>query len=368
LTVNLKLLIPLLAAALLAGCSSEPKAVQAARETVTGVRLATAQRATIPDYVEAIGTVRAVQTTQLTAQLMGSIVAINAHEGDRVRQGQVLVVIDDAQPRAAVDRAQAAVLAADKDAVAAEADYSLADSTMKRYQSLWDKKSVSPQEFDEVKARFQAAAARRDLAHAGQQQARAMLAQAQTQLDYTRIRAPYDGVVTEKKADLGVVAAPGMPLLTIEDTRRYRLEATVDESEIRTVKQGAAVPVVLDSDADQLPGHVVQIVPAADPASRSFVVKIELPASAQLHSGLFGRARFPRGERQALLVPPAAVVTRGQLQGVYVVGSDSVAALRYVTVGRSGSDGTEILSGLDGGERLVADPGARDLGGKLIQQ
>ncbi len=365
--MNLKLVSPLLAAALLAGCSSAPKTVQAARETVTGLPLATAQRTTIPDYVEAVGTVRAAQTTQLAAQLMGSIVAINVREGDRVRQGEVLVVLDDAQPRAAVDRAQAAVLGADKDAVAAEADYSLADSTLKRYQSLWDKKSVSPQEFDEVKARFQAAAARRDLAHAGQQQARAMLAEAQTQLGYTRIRAPFDGVVTEKKADLGVVAAPGMPLLTVEDTRRYRLDATVDESQIGYVKIGAAAPVRLDAFADRhLTGRVVQIIPAADPSSRSFLVKVELRSDPDLRSGLFGRARFARGQREALLVPRQAVVTRGQLQGVYVVGPDKLASLRYVTLGRPDADRIEVLSGLQNGELVVADPGDRELTDKKI--
>jgi len=357
----------LLAFALL-GCSSEPRTAQAAPETVNDVALATAQRATIPDWLEAVGTVRAAQSTQVAAQVMGNIVAVNVREGDRVRRGQVLAVIDDAQPRAALDRAQAALLAADKDAVAAEADFTLAESTLKRYQNLFDKKSVSPQEFDEVKARFQAAQARRELAHAGQQQARAGVAEARTQLDYTRVRAPFDGAVTEKRVDTGALAAPGMPLLTVEDTRHYRLEATVDESQIGYVKLGAAVPVKLDAFADRnITGRVTQIVPAADPSSRSFLVKAELPADPDLRSGLFGRARFSRGQRQALLVPRSAVVTRGQLQGVYVVPQDKIATLRYITLGRPDQDRIEVLSGLQGGEQVVANPGERDLAGKLVR-
>ncbi len=365
-----KFLLPISALifAFLLGCSSAPKTAEAAPETVTGAVLIIAERATVPDWLEAMGTVRAAQSTQVAAQTMGNIVAINVREGDRVQRGQVLALIDDAQPRAGVDRAQAALMAADKDAIAAESDFTLADATLKRFQSLFDKKSVSPQEFDEVKARYQAAEARRELAHAGQQQARAALSQARTQLDYTRVRAPFDGVVTEKRVDTGAMAAPGMPLLTIEDTRRYRLEATVDESEIRFVKPGVSVPVVLDAFAGrQLTGKVTQIVPAADPASRSFLVKIDLAATPDLRSGLFGRARFERGRREALLVPRTAVVSRGQLQGVYVLGTDKVATLRYVTLGRPDAERIEVLSGLQNGEQLVANPGERELGGKLIR-
>lgn len=360
--------LPIALLTLALGCSSTPKTAEAARESVSDVRLITAERATVPDWLEAVGTVRAAQSTAVAAQTMGNIAAINVREGDRVHRGQVLAVIDDAQPRAGVDRAQAALMGADKDSIAAESDFTLAEATLKRYQNLVEKRSVSPQEFDEVKARYQAADARRELAHAGQQQARAALAQARTQLDYTRVRAPFDGVVTEKRVDTGANAAPGMPLLTIEDTRHYRLEATVDESEIQQVKLGANVPVSLDAFGDrQFTGKVMQVVPAADPVSRSFLVKIDLAATPDIRSGLFGRARFERGQRESLLVPRSAVVGRGQLQGVYVLGPDKVATLRYVTLGKPAGERIEVLSGLVPGEQLAANPGERELGGKLIR-
>jgi RND family efflux transporter MFP subunit len=355
-------------AALLTSCSSQPKTAEAATETVHGIAVTTVARATVPDVLEATGTVRAAQSAQLAAQMMGNIVAINVREGDRVRQGQVLAVIDDAQPRAALERATAAVNAANQELVAAESEAALADSTFKRYQDLFQKKSVSPQEFDEIKTRQQAATARRDMARAGQAQARAMLQQAQTALDYTRVRAPFDGVITEKRVDTGALAAPGMPLLVMEDTRHFRLEATVDESEIRHVHLGQAVPVAIDALARQdLPGRVAQIVPAADPASRSFTVKLDLPAQPDMRSGLFGRAQFTRGQRDSLLLPRAAVIDRGQLQGVYVLDQDMIAQLRYVTLGRRVGERVEILSGLESGERVVAEPGERELGGKRIE-
>jgi RND family efflux transporter MFP subunit len=349
------------------GCSSEPKSVQAAPEVVTGVKLVSVERAVIPDAVDAVGTVRAAQTTRLAAQVMGNIVAINVREGDRVGSGQVLVVIDDAQPRAAVDRAQSALLAAEKDVVAVQSEAMLAESTLKRYESLWQKNSISAQEFDEVKARAQAAQARLELARADQQQARAALAQANTQLGHTRVLAPFAGVITEKHAELGTVAAPGVPLLTIEDTRRYQLQVSVDESQAVVVKMGGSVPVTLDALARQIDGRVTQITPAADPGSRSFVVKIDLPSLPEIRSGLFGRAHFPKGTREALLVPRSALVSRGQLQNVFVVSTDGIATLRYVTTNSTASDRVEVLSGLATGEKVVADARSRDLAGKVIR-
>jgi RND family efflux transporter MFP subunit len=259
------------------------------------------------------------------------------------------------------------VSAAEKEVSAADSDLALAAATLKRYQQLYEKKSVSPQEFDEIKSRYQSAEARRDKARAGQVQASAALTQAQNSLGYARIRAPFAGIVTEKKVDAGSLASPGMPIFTMEDTRAYRLEVTVDESDIALVHVGQAASVTIDAREDaQLHGKVVQIVPAADPASRSFLVKVELPAETRLRSGLFGRARFPRGERSALLIPRTSLVERGQLQGVYVLDANQIAWLRYVALGQSTGEQVEVLSGLQDGEKLVDAPGDRELSGKRI--
>jgi RND family efflux transporter MFP subunit len=351
----------------LAGCTNERRAVSAPPETVSNVSVIVAQKTMVPDWLEAVGTVRATQTSQVSSQVMGNIVEIRAREGDRVQAGQVLAILDDAQSRSATDQAVAAVTAAEKELSATDSDFALAGATLKRYQQLYEKKSVSPQEFDEVKARYQSAEARRDMARAGQSQANAGLTQARTSLGYTRLRAPFVGVVTEKKGDAGMLASPGMPLFTIEDTRSYRLEVTVDESEFRPVRIGQVSPVTIDAlGIVPLSGKVVQIVPAADPASRSFLVKIEWPADARLRSGLFGRARLPRGERSALLIPRTSLVERGQLQGIYVLDANQIAGLRYVTLGKSAGEQMEVLSGLQDGEKIVAAPGDRELGGKRI--
>jgi RND family efflux transporter MFP subunit len=356
----------LLTLAGLAGCSGEQKQTATQPEVVRG-RVTSARKANVPDYLEAVGTVRAAQSSQVASQMMGNILEIRVREGDRVRRGQALAVIDEAQPRAALDRATGAASAAQQEVQAAQSDFNLSQTTLKRYQDLYDKKSVSPQEFDEVKARAQSAQARYDMARAGAAQAQAALAQARTAFEYTRLRAPFDGIVTEKKADAGTLASPGMPLFTVEDPRRYRLEATVDEADISLVRIGRQTAVRIDALNDELAGKVVQIVPAADPATRSFMVKIDLPADARLRSGFFGRARFVRGERTAVIVPQSAVVQRGQLQGVYVLDASRIAGLRYVTLGAPHGDQVEILSGLDGNEQIIDQAADRDLGGKRIE-
>ena len=359
--------LPVLAASFLA-CSADRQTVSAAPEGAPNVTLVSTQMSTIPDEFEAVGTLRAAQTSQLASQMMGNIVEIRVREGDRVRRGQVLAVIDDSQPRASLNRAAAASLASQQEIIASESDFALAEATFKRYQTLYEKKSVSPQEFDEIKARYQAAAARRDLAHAGQAQAKAAVQQAQAAFGYTRILAPFDGLVTEKKADVGTLASPGMQIFTVEDLRRYRLEITVNEGDLRYVHTGHQVPITIDSIGDRtLQGKVVEIVRAADPASRSFLVRVELPSDPTFRSGLFGRAHFPRGERSALLIPRAAAIERGQLQGIYVVDRNQIANLRYITLGKPSADQVEVLSGLQAGETIVADIGGRELNGKKIE-
>lgn len=369
--MKMKMVLSIIVPAALAGltaCSSNREVTAGPPETVRNVQVITLQEQTVPDAFDAVGTVHASRTAPLAAQVMGVITAVNVREGDAVKQGQVLATIDDVQPRAAVEQSQAALSASDHELAAAESELALAQSTFNRMQTLYDKKSLSPQEYDEAHTRLQSAAARRDTARAGRAQAAAALDQARTHLDYSRVRSPFNGVVTDRRVDPGSLASPGMPLLTVEASGQFRLEATVDERDLKYVRAGQSVPVELDAfGAQPFNGKVAQIVPAADPASRSFTVKIDLPANKNLRSGVFGRAAFARGARQAVLIPQSAVTERGQLQTVYVVGESNIAMLRYVTLGAVQQDRREVLSGLNAGETVVASAGGRDLAGKRIE-
>lgn len=339
-----------------------------APERLDGVRLVHATTQQVADQAESVGTVRAQESATLSAQVMGTVSRITVREGARVKAGQVLVVLSASQLEADTQRARAGVAAASEQIAAAESDAALAVSTLKRYDMLKAQKSVSPQEYDEVAARAQASSARVAALRSQQSAARAAESAAHTMQGYARIRAPFSGVVTARLADPGVVAAPGVPLLTMEKAGALQAEIPVDESLLASLKPGATLSVIVDGLGNTaLPGKIAQIVPAADPASRSFLVKIALPAAEGVHSGMSARASVARGTRTAILVPASAVAARGSLHAVYAVGTDGIISLRYVTLGKTAVGQVEVLSGLSGNEALVDTPGDRELTGKRIE-
>jgi RND family efflux transporter MFP subunit len=358
----------LLLVAVLSGCSTEQKVNASAPVVVHNLSVITATTVTVPDVLEATGTVRAFQTSQLASQAIGTITEVGVREGDRVRRGELLALVDQSAASAALDRALANQAAATNELAAAESDLTLAESTLARYQIMFDKQIVARQQFDEVEARQQSALAHRDLARATQLQAKAAVSEVRAALDFTRVVAPFDGIVTERKLDPGAMANPGQPILTVEDVSRYRLEVSVNENDLRFAHLREHVPISIDAlGRSDLNGTVAQIVPAADAASRTFVVKVELPSDKALRSGLFGHARFSRGQKPSLLVPQSSVLERGQLQAVYVVDQSGTANLRYVTLGQARERNVEILAGVQNGERVVAQPGELDLADKRVE-
>ena len=359
--------LTLIAGADLTACSKKP---EAATEPVVvrDAQVTQLKNSQAPDTVDAVGTVQATESATLSSQVMGTVASVTVREGDRVRAGQSLISIDAAQLRSETERAQASVGATAQAIVAAESDAGLAASTLKRYRTLKEQKSVSPQEFDEVQAKSRAASAHLEMARSQQHEAMAAVSTARTMQGYTRIHAPFNGVVTERKVDPGAMATPGSPLLTIEKSGALRLEVSVDESLLQTVRIGVKIPVTIDAlGGSSIDGKVSQILPAADPGSRSFVVKIDLPSEAGLRSGMFGRAQLAHGSKTVLLVPFASVVTHGSLHSVYVVGPNQIVESRYVTIGTAHGSDVEVLSGLSPGEVVVKTPGDRELAGKRFE-
>jgi multidrug efflux system membrane fusion protein len=364
-------LIPLILAGLLTllgACGGAPeKKPEAAAGAPVTVQTATATQAEWPARYEAVGTVRARTAAVIAAKVMGYVKEIKVDTGDRVQAGQVLLVLDardlDAGHQAAqavLNEARAAAGEVDGAIAAAQAQLDLAQVTYQRMKDLYDKKSISPQEFDEASARLKMAQTGYEMAQAKKTQVNAKIRQAEeglssasVTLGYATITAPFDGVVTEKPVQLGNLTAPGMPLLTVERAGAHRLEVAVEESRLSALHVGDPVAVSLDALHKQLDARITEIVPAVDAASRSFIVKIDLPAEPALRSGLFGRAVFSLGQRPVLTIPATAVVERGQLQSVFVVETGR-ARNRLVTLGETFGDRREVLSGLAAGETLVA--------------
>jgi RND family efflux transporter MFP subunit len=352
---------------MMAGCHGGKSALPAPVQTVQA-RVVESQQQQVPLSITSTGTIHARETAIVSAQVVSRIQQILVREGDRVRAGQTLVVLDNAALRASADQARAALRAMQSEQAAAQADANLAASTRERYRQLQAEKSVSPQEMDEVSRRAEALASRLDAARAQTGAAQAQESGAATMLGYTRLRAPFSGIVTARMADPGTLASPGMPLLQVDSSGPLQLQTTVDESAIGAIRRGMRVHVsVAGASSGDTMGTVSEIVPIADPSSHSFVVKIDLPSSAALHAGVYGTAEFITGTRQALLIARSSVVERGSLACAYVLDAHAIAQLRYLTLGATHGNLVEVLSGISAGEKLVDEPSDRDLAGKRIE-
>jgi RND family efflux transporter MFP subunit len=355
-------------AALIAGCHGGESATTPATIQTVEARVVESQQRQVPLGLSSTGTVHARESAVISAQVMGRIQQVLVHEGDSVRAGQTLVVLDDAALHASVEQAQAGVKAAQNAQVAAQTNAALAASTLDRYKQLQSEKSVSPQEMDEVSRRAEAAAANLEAVRAQTDAARAQENGARTMMSFTRLVAPFAGVVTARMADPGTMAAPGVPLLQVDQAGALQLQASVDESAISAIHKGMKVPVAIDGGSPgNLAGTVAEIVPAADPSSHSFLVKIDLPATTQMRAGMYGTAMFANGTRPAVLIPRSAVVSRGSLSCAYVLDSQGIAQLRYLTLGAPQGDLVEVLSGVSAGDKLVDAPSDRDIAGKRIE-
>jgi RND family efflux transporter MFP subunit len=355
-------------AAIIAGCHDGESAVAPGTVQTMQATVVESRQQQLPVAVRSTGTVHSRETAVVSAQVMGRILQVLVHEGDSVRAGQTLVVLDDAALRSQVEQAQARVRAAENAQAAAQTNAALAASTLVRYKQLESEKSVSPQEMDEVSQRAEAAAAGVEAVRAQTDAARAQESGARTMLGYTHMVAPFAGVVTARMADPGTMAAPGVPLIQVDQAAGLQLQATVDESVIGTIHKGMKVQVAIDGGTSMNPaGTVVEIVPVADPSSHSFLVKIDLPASSQVRAGMYGTAEFASGTRQAIIIPRSAVVARGSLNCVYVLDGQDIAQLRYITLGAVQGSLVEVLSGISANEKLVDAPSDRDLAGKRIE-
>jgi RND family efflux transporter MFP subunit len=182
--------------------------------------------------------------------------------------------------------------------------------------------------------------------------AKAMLGEAETFQAYAHVRAPFAGVVTGRKIDTGSMALPGMQLLTVEDTSAFLVEAAVDEKLSASLKAGTPVVLVIDALNQTIQGKVSEVVPAVDPMSRTFIVKIALSGTG-LKTGLYAKVRIPTGSRDVLTVPAAAVVEKGQLTGVYTVDSKGVISYRLVRIGKHFGNNIEVLSGINPGDKAI---------------
>ncbi|WP_019500015.1 efflux RND transporter periplasmic adaptor subunit [Pseudanabaena sp. PCC 6802] len=341
----------------------------------------------IVSTLELSGTIRPVEQATLSTRVMGRITQLSLESGDRFHKGDILTRIDVmdmtaqttqaqsavAQARAEVVRAQASLNQLKSQKLEAEAALRLAQIEQSRMAQLQVEGVVAQSRLDEANTALDTARARVAQAEAGIRQAQAAIDQALAAVNraeasvtsasvsesYGKVIAPFDGVVVQKLAYEGEMAAPGTALLKVENPDKLQLEISVPEGNLRFVRVGQPVKVRVDATNRDINAKIQQIVPAADPNSRSFLVKIPLSNSASSISGMFGRIDLPLGEKQeAILIPTTALMQRGQLQGVYVVEtneSQAIAVLRWVKTGKVQNGRVEIVAGLTAGDRIITN-------------
>lgn len=376
----------LAALANLAACGDkgrhEPDAARgsAAPATVTGVRVAPVAAEQLDLVRELAGSVQSIAVSEVSARIMAQVTSVTVREGDRVAKGQVLVTLDDRdlqakvrQAESGLRQAEAAVRQAEAARAQATAQFDLATATHTRYRALLDGKAVSRQEYEHVatqEAVARAAVAQSEGAVAQAEgavaQAVSAVEEARTWLAFAVIPSPVSGRVSAKRIDPGSTAVPGQPLLAIEQGGRYRLEVPVDGSLSGAVAKGTPLEVAIDAAGWEGSAAVTEVVPAADPATRTFTVRADLPANPRLGSGQYARVRVPLGKRPAIVVPEAALVQRGQLDGVYVETAGRLT-FRIVQAGHPAGIGRrEVLSGLSAGERVVVEGTDRAVDGARV--
>lgn len=319
---------------------------------IKGVTIGRIEPVEVDDLYETSGTVKAKTISTVSSRVMGEVLSIYVKEGDRVKKGSLLVKIDNRDLRQRLKSAEYGYREAKRALEIARNDMELADRTYERYKGLYDEKVITGQEFDEISTKREIAHKNYERASAGLKKAKAMLEEMRVAVRFTDIKAPFSGTITEKMVEVGMMAAPGTPLLKIEDNSHFFVEADVDESLFKAVNKGDRIRVRIDSMEKDIYGTISEVFPAIDPDSRTFRVKISLKDRV-LRTGLFARVYIPVGRKKVIMAPSSSVVKRGDLTGVYGVDDRGVVHYRLIRTGRVYKDGVEVLSGISKGDRIV---------------
>jgi RND family efflux transporter MFP subunit len=329
-----------LATLLVPGCGRKPDTHLTSQPDLASaqVQVQTAESRQRATTEELVGTVQAKLHATLEAKLSGRIDKMPVLLGQSVKAGQLVARLDAAEIRARMDQAEAGLQQAERD--------------WKRTSALFDRQAATRSDYDAVDSRYRVA--------------KAAVAEAQAMMGYVEVLAPFDGVVTKKWADVGDLATPGKPLIGIEDPSMLQLEADVPDAIASRIQQNARLAIQVDSLEGELAGTVTEIAPTADPASRTFRVKLDLPQATGLRSGQFARLIVPVGESNSVRVPTSAVVVRGQLEILFVV-TNQRAQLHLVKTGKTIGDEVEILAGLNAGESVVVGGAALLTDGQPVE-
>lgn len=331
------------AALLLASCGNDEQKVVDDQTAAIAVKVNQVVANSTSPFLSVSGTIQASSSADLSTRMMGYVDKVHVNVGDQVRKGQLLLSISNSDLQAKKGQVNAGITEATVAFNTAEKDYN-------RFKNLFADNSASQKEFDDITANYEMAKARLE-------SAKQMKNEINAQLAYTNITAPFNGVITQKIVKAGDMASPGMTLLSIEAPSNFEVMAMVPETEISEIKEGTEVETLVKSIDKTLKGKVSEVSSSAKHTGGQYLVKINLDETdANILSGMFATVQFPvkrKVKSERVLIPKEALVTNGQLSGVYTVSESNTALLRWLRLGRTFGNQVEVLSGLNSEEAYI---------------
>ncbi|OIP50486.1 MAG: efflux transporter periplasmic adaptor subunit [Flavobacteriaceae bacterium CG2_30_34_30] len=343
---KIQFLFMLLFAVIITSCGGDKKN-EATQLPAILVQVNEVSESTTSQYISASGTVEAENSATLSTRMMGFVNKVHVKTGQEVRDGQLVVSINNTDLQAKKAQAEAGVLQAAAGFNNAKKDYD-------RFVNLFQQQSATQKELDDMTSRF-------EMAKAGLEGAKQVKKEVLAQFSYANITAPFSGIVTNTFVKEGDMANPGMPLLSVEGISKLQVKAMVSEGNITAIKNGMPVKVLLKSMNKEVDGKVSEVSLSAKNTGGQYVVKINLDENdASILSGMFVNVQFPvekvaasANQNEVLLVPESALVTYGQLTGIYTIGNENTAILRWLRTGKTYGNQVEVLSGLTADEKYI---------------
>ena len=314
------------------------------------------------------GSVMSNNNAKVATKIMGKIKAIYVKEGDTVKKGQLLALIDTSDIDQNIKEAKAGLeeIAKAKQEVlaglkAAKTGYNFAKRTYERFKSLYEENAIPKQKLEEIetkmvaaKSQLEALNAKLEQINAKEKQIKAKLQYAEVMKGYGEIYAPFDGIVIKKMMDVGDMAAPGMPILIIGQDKLVFF-SQIDEKFFNKVNLGDELKVKITTVNKEFNGKVIEKSNSIDPMNRSFSIKLSIPEDKDISPGMYGKVYIPIKQEEKILIPKSAVVKWGQLNAVYVVDKKGYLRLNFIKLGEDFGDKVEVVSGLEKGMEIVAD-------------
>lgn len=319
------------------------------------VELGAPTRADVAQQITVVGNLIGEATVAVVPKTAGRLEEIYVKLGDRVTRGQRIAKIEDREIREQVKQAEASFEVARATIRQREADLKFAQTNLDRSRELYGRQLLPRQTLDDADARFQAAQAQLDLAHAQYTQAQARLEELRITLGNTVIVSPVNGFVARRAADPGAYASQNAPVADVVDIGMVRLVANIVEKDLRRVGQGDPARVEVDAfPGETFTGRVARVAPVLDPATRTAQIEVEIAnQSYRLKPGMYARVNLTIEQRKnALVVPSNAVVSRDGQRGIFLTDGET-ATFRPVQIGIEEVAHIEILGGLTEGERIV---------------